>query len=157
MVQAEGAWLTQAEQRAWRAYLRATRHLQVRLDRELQAVGLSLTEYELLAMLSEAPEGTLRMGALADLIVQSRSRLTHTAKRLERRSWVTRTIAPNDQRGVLISLTPSGSETVRRAAALHAQGVREHFIDQIAPGDLTVLDGAMDRVRRHFTSTDNEC
>ena len=46
-----------AEQVSWRAYLRANRELDVALDRDLQAAGISLSEYELLSMLSEAPGG----------------------------------------------------------------------------------------------------
>lgn len=156
MVSSEQLWLTDAEQHAWRAYLRASRHLEVRLDTELQSVGLSFPEYEVMAMLSEAPNGTMRMSALADLIVQSRSRLTHTAGRLERRSWVTRTMSPDDRRGVLIALTPSGAETVRRAAVVHVQGVRKHFIDPIGPGDLAAVGEGMDRVRRHVTGHNND-
>lgn len=156
-MQTEELWLTQSQQHAWRAYLRASRNLEVRLDNELQSVGLSFAEYELLSMLSEAANGTMRMSALADMIVQSRSRVTHTANRLERRSWVTRSNAPDDRRGVLIALTPSGAETVRRASRLHVQGVREHFIDQIDPCDLPAIGNAMDQVRRHLTGNDCEC
>lgn len=157
MMQTEELWLTHEQQHAWRSYLRASRNLEVRLDNELQSVGLSFAEYELLSMLSEAANGRMRMSALADIIVQSRSRVTHTANRLERRSWVTRSNAPDDRRGVLIELTPSGAETVRRASRLHVRGVREHFIDQIDPGDLPVLGKAMDQVRRHLTGSDCEC
>lgn len=157
MTQTEESWLTPTEQHAWRSYLRASRNLEVRLDNELQSVGLSLAEYELLSMLSEAENGAMRMSALADLIVQSRSRVTHTANRLERRSWVTRSNAPDDRRGVLIALTPSGSETVRRASRMHVHGVREHFIDQIDPAELPAVGRAMDQVRRHLTGNDCEC
>ena len=54
----EVRWLSADEQAAWRAYLRANRELDVALDRDLQAVGVSLPEYELLSMLSELPPGS---------------------------------------------------------------------------------------------------
>ena len=69
-------WLTAEEQHAWRAYLRGSRLLECALDRDLSEHGSQLSEYEVLSMLSEAPEGRLRMSALADLVIQSRSR-TH--------------------------------------------------------------------------------
>lgn len=150
MTETKELWLSKPEQHAWRAYLRASRALEVRLDTELQDVGLSFAEYELLSMLSEAPDGSMRMSALADLIIQSRSRVTHTANRLERRGWVSRSNAPDDRRGVVLSLTAGGWETVRRAARLHVQGVRDHFIDQIDPGVLEAVGDAMDGVRRHL-------
>ena len=58
------------------------------LDRDLELHGLSLGEYEIISMLSEAPDRRLRMSELAAIVVQSRSRLTHTAERLEDRGWV---------------------------------------------------------------------
>ena len=81
--------------------------------------GISLSEYELLSMLSEAPMGQLRMSALASLIVQSRSRVTHTAARLERRGWVKRSPAPDDGRGVLLRLTDDGREAITGFAEVH--------------------------------------
>ena len=61
-----------------------------------------LSEYEILAQLSESPNRQLRMSELADRVVQSRSRLTHTAIRLEKRGWVVREPCPDDRRGVLL-------------------------------------------------------
>ncbi len=126
----EVRWLSADEQTSWRAYLRANRELDVALDRDLQAVGVSISEYELLSMLSEAPGGRLRMSALAGLIVQSRSRVTHTAARLERRGWVRRTPAPDDGRGVLLELTDEGRRAVerfaRRARRERAPAPRRH-------------------------------
>ena len=81
----EPRWLSDSEQDHWRAYLRGSRYLEEALDRDLQTHGLQLTEYEILSMLSESEGGRLRMSELADLVVQSRSRLTHTAARLEKR------------------------------------------------------------------------
>lgn len=99
-------WLDDDEQRAWRAYLRGTRMLEEALDRDLQDHGLALSEYEIISMLSESPLHRLRMSELAELVVQSRSRLTHTATRLERRGWVVRQPCENDRRGVELVLTP---------------------------------------------------
>ena len=66
-------------------------------------------------MLSEAPDRRLRMSALADLVVQSRSRLTHTAARLERRGWVAReSPASATAAGVELVLTDEGLRRGRR-------------------------------------------
>ena len=86
----EPAWLDAGQQRAWRAYLRGSRLLETSLDRDLLRHGVQLSEYEIISMLSEQPDRRLRMSALADMVVQSRSRLTHTASRLEKRGWVQR-------------------------------------------------------------------
>ena len=145
-------WLSADEQAAWRAYLRANRELDVALDRDLQAVGVSLSEYELLSMLSEADEGRLRMSALAALIVQSRSRVTHTAARLERRGWVRRSPAPEDGRGVLLQLTDQGRAAVERFARVHVESVRRHLVDILTPGQFRALGEAMQAVRDAYAT-----
>lgn len=154
-------WLSEAEQVSWRAYLRANRELDVALDRDLQAVGVSLSEYELLSMLSEAPMGQLRMSTLASLIVQSRSRVTHTAARLERRGWVRRSPAPDDGRGVLLRLTDDGHEAIVGFAEVHVASVRRHLVDILTPEQFAALGEAMQAVRDAYaadpTTPDSGC
>ena len=140
-------WLSEAEQQAWRAYLRATRELDVAMDRDLEPHGLSLPEYELISMLSEAPDSRMRMSTLADLIVQSRSRVTHTAARLERRGWVRREPAPDDGRGVLLVLTPLGRQVLDVTAREHVESVRRHLFDVLTPAQVASLGEVMQAVR----------
>ena len=143
-------WLSYEEQQAWRAYLRGHRELQVALDRDLTDFDLSLPEYELLSMLSEQDGDRARMSVLADLVVQSRSRVTHTAKRLETRGWVRREPTPEDGRGVALALTPAGRHLVESAAPTHVQSVRDHFIDHLTHEQLCVLRDAFSEVRSHL-------
>lgn len=144
---AEPRWLTAEEQAAWRAYLRGSRELAVALDKDLAEHGVSLPEYELVSMLSEAPQGRQRMSALADFIVQSRSRVTHTASRLEKRGWVERIPAPDDGRGVVLCLTPAGREMIESLAQVHVESVRRHLIDPLTPAQFLALGDAMQSVR----------
>lgn len=143
----EVRWLTASEQVSWRAYLRANRELDAALDKDLQAIGVSLSEYELLSMLSEAPGSEMRMSALAELIVQSRSRVTHTAARLERRGLVRRAPAPEDGRGVLLRLTPEGRTAIDDFAVVHLASVRRHIVDILTPGQFQALGEAMQAIR----------
>ena len=88
---AQTRWLTDDEQRTWRAFLEATRRLDEQLDRELQhQAGLPLGYYTILVMLSEAPQRTLRMSELAQRTWSSRSRLSHAVDRLEEKGYVKR-------------------------------------------------------------------
>ena len=49
-------WLTEDEQRAWRGLLRMTAQLNARMNRQLQDdYGISLADYDVLVVLSEAP------------------------------------------------------------------------------------------------------
>jgi DNA-binding MarR family transcriptional regulator len=145
--EAEPRWLSDDEQQHWRAYLRGSRLLEAALDRDLQSQGVQLSEYELISMLSEAPGHRLRMSVLADLIVQSRSRVTHTAARLEKRRWVRREACLEDRRGVELVLTPEGRAAVERMARVHVESVRQHLLDAMRPEQFAQLGEAMQRIR----------
>lgn len=151
---ADGArWLDEDEQRAWRAYLRGSRMLELALDRDLGRFGTQLSEYEIISMLSEAPQGRLRMSALAELVVQSRSRVTHTAARLERRGWVRREPCLDDRRGVELVLTDEGRAAVEEMAPGHVASVRTHLIDLMTPEEFAALGRAMSHVRDEISES----
>ena len=98
----EELWLTAKEQEAWRTFLYATTLLTDRFGEALQSdpeIDLALGEYEILVRLNEAEGGFLRMSELADKVVHSRSRLTHTITRMEKRGLVERVRCSSDGRG----------------------------------------------------------
>lgn len=139
-------WLSHEEQLAWRAYLRGSRLLDKALDDDLRDV-CQLTEYELISMLSEAPGQRMRMSHLADGIVQSRSRVTHTTKRLEDRGWVRRERSAEDGRGVEILLTDEGRAAIAELAPRHVGSVRRHLVDALTHDQLVALGEAMAVIR----------
>jgi len=57
-----------------------------------------MVEYQVLAMLSESPERTMRVSSLAEVTNASLSRLSHLVKRLEGRDLVRREPDPDDGR-----------------------------------------------------------
>lgn len=126
-------WLSENDQKVWRTYLRATQEVQTKLDKDLADSGLSLNEYEVLVVLSEQPDRTIRMSALAEDLVNSRSRLTHTVNRLERRGFVQREACANDGRGVNCLLTDEGFAFLADVAPIHVESVRTHIFDRLTP------------------------
>jgi DNA-binding MarR family transcriptional regulator len=144
-------WLTDEEQRAWRAYIRLAQLLMRQLDRDLHPFGLSTHDYEILVELSEAPEHRLRMTELADRTAQSRSRLSHQINRMEIKGLVSREGCEGDKRGTFAVLTENGEATIIKVAPSHVASVRRHFIDQLAVGELATLADAcepiLDRLR----------
>ncbi|QDO89856.1 MarR family transcriptional regulator [Ornithinimicrobium ciconiae] len=150
-------WLSAQEQGAWRAYLRASRLITVALDEGLTEHGTRLTEYEILSMLSEAPGGRLRMSALAQRVVQSRSRLTHTATRLEKLGWVERRAVREDRRGVELILAPKGWEVLKELSAVHVRDVRRVLIDRLDPDEFAALGRAMARIVEAYDVSEEEC
>ncbi|MBW8481852.1 MarR family winged helix-turn-helix transcriptional regulator [Actinomadura parmotrematis] len=136
----EPRWLDAAQQRDWRAFVDGSVRLTEVMDRDLKSRhGLSLSEYEILVRLSEAPEHRLRMAELAEHASQSRSRLSHTCSRLEAKGLVKRAGCPGDKRGVYAHLTGEGFAALDRAARDHVETVRAYLVDVIAPGDLAAL------------------
>lgn len=140
----EVRWLSADQQRSWRAYLTGSALLGEALSRQLEAdSGLSLSEYEVLVRLSESEERTQRMSDLATSLVHSRSRLTHTVVRLERRGLVRRETCLADGRGVNCVLTDAGFETLRDAAPGHVRTVRAALVDVLTDEQLSALGVAM--------------
>jgi DNA-binding MarR family transcriptional regulator len=140
-------WLTPEQQVAWRAYRDGTALLMDVLSRELEEdAGLSLAEYEVLVRLSEAPERTLRMSELAGELAHSRSRLTHTVRRMEEAGLVARHPCAADARGVNCTMTDAGWQRIVQAAPTHVASVREHLIDVLNDEQLHALGSAMDVV-----------
>ncbi len=144
-------WLEEDEQRVWRAYLAVSRKLPQALERQIQdEAGLPHTYYIVLAMLSEAPTGSLRMSELADMVSSSPSRLSHAVDRLTERGWVRRERPEGDRRGNLAVLTDEGRQIVREAAPGHVRAVRENLFDLITPEQLAVLGEVFEAVREHL-------
>ncbi len=142
----EPLWLDEHQQRCWRALVLGSTLLLGRLDDELQRDhGVSMTEYEILVRLSER-EGRMRMAQLADALAHSRSRVTHTVKRLEDADLVRRENTPYDGRGVDAVLTERGLALLQSTAPTHVAGVRRHLIEHASPEDLSALGRVMDAV-----------
>jgi len=131
----------------WQGFLRASTQVIDQLDRELREThDLSLAEYDALFQLSAAPGRRLRMSALADSVLITRSRLTHTIDRLERRGFVVREQADDDKRGTYAVLTREGHGLVRRAGRTHVDGIRRLFLDPLGPGELAPVGAALSRI-----------
>jgi DNA-binding MarR family transcriptional regulator len=140
-------WLTPAEMRAWRGYMDGNQRLMDVLTRDLQEKhDLSLADYRILVMLSESPDGSLRMSDLADGVLSSRSRLTHQIRRMEAQGMVTRDTCLEDGRGVLAVITDEGRARLAEAAPTHVAGVRSNLVDLLTKSQLKVLAEVFERV-----------
>ena len=141
-------WLQPDEQAVWRAFLDVSRLLFEQLNRQLSdESGMSLAEYEILVQLSEVPDRRLRMSELADRVVSSRSRITHTVGRMEERGLVHREACVDDGRGVLCVLTDAGVACLEAAAPGHVETVRALVFDPLDPADVEDLGVALTKVR----------
>lgn len=140
-------WLTDEQQRDWRAWLAASSLLANQLDRDLQTdAGLSLADYEILVRLSEAQDRRIRMSELAELTLSSRSRLSHQIDRMAKAGLVTRELCTEDRRGSFAVLTDAGWRTLVNAAPAHVESVRTHLVDVLTPAEFSALGKACAKI-----------
>lgn len=143
----EVGWLDAEEQRAWRAVITTAVMLVRELNRDLlEAHDLSLDDYAILAMLSEAPDDRLRFGELAQVLRVPKAHITYRFQRLERRGLVIREQCESDGRGAYARLTAAGRSEVEAAAPAHVGSVRAHLLDRLDRDQLLEVGAALERV-----------
>ena len=136
----ETQWLDGEERAAWLRLAAVVELLPGALDTQLRRdSGLTHFEYFVLAMLSEAPEHSLRMTALAYRTNGTLPRLSHVIARLETRGLVERFPCPEDRRATNARLTPAGWDTVVAAAPGHVDAVRRLVLDPLSRTQLEQL------------------
>jgi DNA-binding MarR family transcriptional regulator len=137
-------WLTPDELRAWIKFVATVELLPGVLDTQLQRdAGLTHFEYFVLAMLSEAPDRTLRMTGLAARTNSTLPRLSHVVSRLEKRGFIARTPCEEDRRATNAILTEEGWTKVVATAPGHVTTVRETVIAPLDETDIADLDRIM--------------
>jgi len=147
-------WLTEEEQRAWRGLLRMTSQLNARMNRQLlQDYGVSLADYDVLVVLSEAPEGRLRVFEVADALAWEQSRVSHQLARMQRRGLIAREGCASDARGAFAVLTEAGRAAIERAAPAHVETVRQLVFDGLTHDQLTALTELTTGVLGRLTAT----
>lgn len=133
-------WLDDEERAAWLGLIAVAELLPGVLDAQLRCdAGITHYDYFVLAMLSEAPERTLRMTALARVTNATLPRLSHVVRRLEERGLVERAPCAEDARATNARLTASGWDLVTQAAPGHVATVRARALDGLSRAQLGQL------------------
>jgi DNA-binding MarR family transcriptional regulator len=120
---------------------RITRRVDSALHRQH---GLSLTGFETLRRIADAPGGQVTMGQVAEALGLSRPGVTSTVDRLVADGLVLRERGGGDRRLLHARLTSAGRERVEAAARTHDELVAR----LLAPlgDDVALLAGALARV-----------
>lgn len=115
-VDSTGALLWQVSNR-WQAHQRAS----------LKPLGLTYTQYLLLACLAAAGSRAMTQRALADVASTDPMTTSQVLRTLETNGWITREQHPGDGRAWSVRTTRSGASLSRRAHAVVAQCDEDFF------------------------------
>lgn len=136
----EPRWLNADERRAWLAILSINTLLPAALDSQLHSAGkVSLFDYNVMAMLSEAEGHFLPMSELAARTSSSLSRLSHVVAKLEKRGWLERRPHPRDARVTTAHLSDVGMATLVDLAPGHVEAVRTKFLDALTDREVNEM------------------
>ena len=131
--------LDPAQLGAYFALVEVSSLLRHAIEQQLRDAGdLSYVQFQLLARLGDAPEGSHRMTDLADGVVYSRSGLTYQAGLLEKAGLVTRAPAPEDERGITVTII---------------EVVSQMLFEPLSRRDVEQLAALLEPVREHMRST----
>jgi DNA-binding MarR family transcriptional regulator len=132
-------WLDDREMFAWRTFIDVSARLDLALEQDLAPLGLAQGDYQVLVVLSEAPEHRMRMCDLAGLLQLSPSGLTRRLDGLVRDGLVTRAASDTDRRVMLAVLTEAGLDTLAAAAPHHVESVRTRVLDRLSDAQIDQL------------------
>ncbi|OLR94380.1 MarR family winged helix-turn-helix transcriptional regulator [Actinokineospora bangkokensis] len=147
--------LDPAQLRAYFALMEVAGLLRHGVEQQLREAGdLSYVQFHLLAQLGiDAPTGSRRMTDLADGVVYSRSGLTYQAGLLEKAGLVERGPSPDDERSVMVTITPAGRDRLARVLPGHVEVLRALFLAPLTPTDVDALAALLTPVRDHMRAT----
>jgi DNA-binding MarR family transcriptional regulator len=132
---------------AWKRFVRAHSALTRQMDADLIAShGLTLSDYEVLLRLSQAPDRRMRRVDLAEGVVLTQSGITRLLAGLETAGWVERASCETDRRVVYAQLTEAGHAKLREAARIHLEGIRTLFASHFSQDELETLAGLIGRL-----------
>lgn len=130
--------LTDEEMALWIEWKRASENVRAAVAADIQeATGLSDPDFGVLTRVVELGGGQLRQNQLADSMGWHRSRLSHHLSRMEQRGLVQRQDATGG--GVDVLVTDAGRAAVIGARPVHAEAVRRHLLEPLAPEQLEAL------------------
>ena len=139
--------MTPEQSKAWRAFLWAPTVIIRNLENEMRAAaGLPLSWFDVLIHLREAPQGRLRLQALAESVVLSRSGLTRLIDRMEKAGVVRREPATDDRRGSYAVLTAAGRRRFEHVMPGHLRRVNDHFARHLSAAEVRALTATLSKL-----------
>ena len=132
---------------AWRGFLFANAKVVRALDADmLEQHDLSLTWFDLLSRLKQAPDQRLRMRQLETASLFTRSGITAFADRLENAGFVRRERSTEDRRGVYLAITQAGIDKIDEVWPDHQLSIQRHFGQHVDPVGAKALQAVSQKI-----------
>ena len=147
-------WLTPAEMLAWRGFITTSTDLVNLIAKDLAPYGLDGGDYQLLAMLSEAPDQKLKMCDLAERLRLSRSGLTRRIDGVLKAKYVSQVRDNQDGRVVFAHLTKKGFDLIKKVAPHHLESVRSRMIDLLSPAEIRAFGSGFEKIARNVKQSE---
>ena len=147
-------WLTPAEMLAWRGFITTSTDLVNLIAKDLAPYGLDGGDYQLLAILSEAPDQKLKMCDLAERLRLSRSGLTRRIDGVLKAKYVSQVRDEQDGRVVFAHLTKKGFDFIKKVAPHHLESVRSRMIDLLSPAEIRAFGSGFEKIARNVKQSE---
>ena len=147
-------WLNSAEMKAWRGFVNTSSDLLNLIARDLEPFGIDGGDYQLLAMLSEAPDQKLKMCDLAERLRLSRSGLTRRIDGVLKAKYVAQVRDNQDGRVVFAHLTKKGFDFIKKVAPHHLESVRRRMIDLLSVAELKAFGSGFEKISKNVKQSE---
>lgn len=147
-------WLNSAEMKAWRGFVSTSSDLLNLIARDLEPFGIDGGDYQLLAMLSEAPDQKLKMCDLAERLRLSRSGLTRRMDGVLKAKYVAQVRDKQDGRVVFAHLTKKGFDFIKKVAPHHLESVRRRMIDLLSVAELKAFGSGFEKISKNVKQSE---
>ncbi len=118
-------------------------HLEALQDEAMAEIGLTFSDYTILATLHrEPPPHRLPVSRLAELVLRPMGSITQVVDRIETAGLVARHLDPDDRRRVLVELAPAGAVLAQQGDDAYRTG-RERVLAQIDTHEQIAVDAAI--------------
>jgi DNA-binding MarR family transcriptional regulator len=128
---------------AWVQLVRAYQLIMRRLEQALDAHGLSLPQFEVLAHLHF--DGAITQNELAQRLLVTKGNVCGMIDRMEAAGLVGRTVDPDDRRANRLRLTGRGTAVLTEALPPHLALVKE-MMGRLRMAELDTLHGLLERL-----------
>jgi DNA-binding MarR family transcriptional regulator len=132
--------------RTWVRLLRAHANMTRDFNAELQAHGLTVTDFEALSRLAESETGSLRRVDLSAALRLTPSGVTRLLDGLQEAGLVCKEACSTDARVSYAHITDAGRERLASAAATHLETLEALFGERFSPEELAALCDLLGRL-----------